>query len=220
MTPKPWSYSALDRFKTCPRQYYEVSVAKSVQESQSEQLIWGNKVHKAFENYIKLDAPLPDYLQEHEPFMSDLRNREGLVSAEQKVALNRKVKPCTYFEKDVWFRGVIDYCNIHGDTAYVVDYKTGKQHHKIEQLASFALWIFAAHPEVETVSTDFYWTKTLNTTGEVWVRSQTPKMWGLFLPDLRQYAEAFKTDTWQPRQSGLCAGWCPVHDCEFWRPKR
>ena len=35
-----------------------------------------------------------------------------------------------------------------------------------------------------------------------------------------QYAQAFKTDTWQPRPSGLCNGWCPVKTCEFWQPKR
>jgi hypothetical protein len=40
------------------------------------------------------------------------------------------------------------------------------------------------------------------------------------VPDLKQYATAFKTDVWQPRQSGLCNGWCPVTECEFWKPKR
>ena len=220
MKPKPWSFSALDKFKTCPRQYLEVNVLKSVQDSQSDQLIWGNRVHKAFENRVKLDSKLPVEMKEHDEFLQGLCDAAGNISAEQKVALDRRLKPCTYFAKDVWFRGVIDYATIDDTTAHVVDYKTGKQHHKIEQLASFALWIFAAHPKVEQVTTDFYWTKTRSCTGEVWDRGQIPKMWGLFTGDLKQYAEAFKTNTWQPRPSGLCNGWCPVHECEHWSPKR
>jgi hypothetical protein len=51
-------------------------------------------------------------------------------------------------------------------------------------------------------------------------RDQIGAVWGEFLPNLKQYAQAFKEDIWQPRQSGLCGGYCPVTDCEFWRPKR
>jgi hypothetical protein len=45
-------------------------------------------------------------------------------------------------------------------------------------------------------------------------------LWSKFVPDLRQYMEAFKTETWQARPSGLCNGWCPVTECEHWKPKK
>ena len=67
---------------------------------------------------------------------------------------------------------------------------------------------------------EYYWTQTKTTNGMTITRDQIPAIWREFLPALKQYAEAYATDTWQPRQSGLCNGWCPVTDCEFWRPKR
>ena len=52
------------------------------------------------------------------------------------------------------------------------------------------------------------------------IRDQIDQLWAPFIGDLKQYMQAFREDIWQPRQSGLCNGWCPVTDCEFWKPKR
>jgi hypothetical protein len=70
------------------------------------------------------------------------------------------------------------------------------------------------------VRCEYYWTQTKSTNGQTFERKQIPEMWQEFLPGLKQYAQAFHEDIWQPRQSGLCKGWCPVTDCEFWAPKR
>jgi len=222
--PLPWSYSALDDFKNCPRAYYEKKVAKSVKEEPSEQMIWGNKVHKHFEDRQKFSTPLPEVLAEHEPFMQeleDLTKRPGVtVYTEGKIALNKRLQPCGFFDKDVWWRGVIDWAAHDGKTGRMVDYKTGKPHQKYEQLAMFAIHLFTAAPTLQRVDVEFYWTKTQTSTAKSFERAKIAELWGLFTPDLKQYVEAFKTDTWQPRQSGLCAGWCPVKDCEFWRPKK
>ena len=218
--PLPWSYSALDDFINCPRAYSEKRVFKTVKEAQSEQMLYGNYVHKAFEDRIKSRKPLPPDLVQHEMFMQQLEGIQGELFTERRIALNNKAQPCGFFDKDTWFRGVIDFTAIKLTKALVVDYKTGKAHQKFAQLKLFALWLFAENPELEEVDCKFYWTKTKTTTGEKYYREQIPELWATFLPDLRQYVEAFKTDTWQPRQSGLCAGWCPVTDCEFWRPKR
>jgi hypothetical protein len=130
------------------------------------------------------------------------------------------MNPCGFFDKEVWFRGVIDYVKIHDGKALVLDYKTGKPHSKFGQLKLFAIHTFLAYPEVEVAEVKFYWTKTMSTTGERYHRDQMGDLWKHFIPNLRQYVEAFKTDTWQPRQSGLCNGWCPVKSCEFWKPRR
>ena len=57
-------------------------------------------------------------------------------------------------------------------------------------------------------------------TKKVWGRAEIEALWNLFIGDLRQYAEAFKGDVWQPRPSGLCNGWCPVKTCAHWKPRR
>lgn len=219
-TPLPWSHTSLDDFVNCPRAFYEKRVAKSVKEEETEQLIWGNKVHKAFELRIKDGTPLPDILAQHENFLAGLANGQGENFTERKIALNRKGQPCGFFDKDVWFRGVIDYHNIFFSVADVVDYKTGKPHTKFKQLELFALWIFAQYPDVHAVRVGYYWTGDQKYTSQMLRRDQIKDIWAKFLPDLRQYAQAFKEDIWQPRQSGLCNGWCPVTGCEFWKPKR
>jgi hypothetical protein len=220
MKPKPWSFSALDTFKTCPRQYEAKYVSKSVQEEKSEQMLWGERVHKAFELRQLDGTPLPDELADHEPYMQKLEALDGVHNVEQKIALNRQLQPTNFFASDVWFRGIIDYIKVGESGAYVVDYKTGKPHQKFDQLMLFAIHTFILYPETDLVHVRFYWTQTFTETRSCYRRDDIKGIWNKFIPDLRQFAEAFKTDTWQPRQSGLCNGWCPVKECEFWKPKR
>lgn len=220
MKPLPWSYTALDDFVNCPRAYHAKRVAKTVKEEKTEAIIWGEVVHKHFENRQKDGTKLPPELHEHEEFMERLERMPGVHHTERKIALDRKTQPCGFFDADVWFRGVIDYSKMHENIALLIDYKTGKPHSKFQQLKLFALHTFAENPAIDLVEVRFYWTKTCTTTGEIYRRNQIADLWATFVPNLKQYAQAFKTDTWQPRPSGLCNGWCPVKDCEFWKPRR
>jgi len=197
-----------------------VRVAKNVKEEKSPQIIWGNKVHKAFENRVKHGTKLPEELEEHEETMQWLADKPGVIFTERRLALNTKLEQCGFFDKDCWYRGVIDYGNYHNGKALIVDYKTGKPHNKPHQLALFALTVFITKPKINLVDTRFYWTKTKDYTRKVYGRDEMSEMWDLFLPDLKQYKQAFKEEVWQPRPSGLCHGWCPVTDCEHWKPKR
>lgn len=219
--PLPWSHTSLKQFKNCPKQFHQVRVLKAVKEEQGEAALWGERVHKHFEDRIAEGTSLPIELQQHEPYLAKLDAMAGEGFTEQKIALDMAAQPCGFFDKDVWFRGVIDYKKVHGPLALVADYKTGNpKNADPTQLKLFALHTFAAHPEVAVVKTQFYWTQTLSTTGETFARADVPKLWQTFLPDLKQYSAAFRDDVWQPRQTGLCNGWCPVTTCEYWRPKR
>jgi hypothetical protein len=220
MKPKPWSHSALEDFKNCPRAFHEKRVLKSVVETKGEATIWGEQVHKHFEERLVDGVVLPPALEMHEEFLAGLEALPGEQFVEQRIALNTGGQPCEFFADDVWFRGVIDYKKVNGDHARVIDHKTGKYHQKLGQLFAFMLHTFAQHPEVQRVTAEYYWTQTKTCVGVTYGRERIPELWKMFIADLRQYAEAFKTDTWQPRQSGLCNGWCPVTSCEFWKPKR
>lgn len=220
MKPLPWSYSSLSDFTNCPKAFHAKRVAKTVKEEQSDAMIWGNKVHKCFEDRQRDGTPLPDYLAEHEPLMQELADLTGESYTERKIALSTQRKPTTFFAKDVWMRGIIDFSNVDGDGALLVDYKTGKQHSKFGQLKLFALHTFAEFPDVNFVTVRYYWTKTKTETEQTYMREEIPELWNEFAPELRQYVQAFKNDTWQARPSGLCRGWCPVTTCEHWSPKR
>lgn len=219
MIPLPWSPSGLAQFVNCPRQYHEVRVVKTVVDVPGEAAQWGTTVHKHFEDRQAVGKPLPETLSHHEAYMSKLASWEGVSFTEQKVGLDRKAMPCSFFDREVWMRQVIDFKNIDGDTARIVDYKTGKPHDKFDQLMLNAIHTFAMHP-VDIVDARYYWTSTYSETRKVWSRSEIPMMWAKFIPNLKQYREAFATNVWQPRPSGLCNGWCPVKGCEHWKPKR
>lgn len=218
--PLPWSYTALQDFINCPNQFYHKRVIKSVKEEQGEAQIWGEKVHKAFEERQSDGLVLPDILAEHEQRMDWLQNQKGKTFTERKIALNKKAQPCEFFDKDVWFRGIIDYMKVDGDFCRIVDYKTGKVKNDFKQLKLFALHTFIAYPEIQNIICHFYWLTDKSFPHMMFHRAQMPAMWHDFIPDLQQYKEAFKMDVWQKRQSGLCNGWCPVTTCENWKPKR
>jgi len=217
--PKPWSYSALEDFVNCPRAYHAKKVIKSVVEVESAEMGYGNYVHKHFENRQRQNTPLPADLAHFEPLMQRLAALPGISAAEEKVALNRRGVPCGFFAKDVWWRGILDFHVRSPTEALIVDYKTGKSHRKFGQLKLFALYLFAKHEELQTVRAHYYWTKTQTMTGATYTRDMSSALWMEFVPDLKQFVEAFQSDIWQPRPSGLCRGWCPVKDCEFWTPK-
>lgn len=220
MKPRPWSHSALADFVNCGRQYHEVRIKKSVPFVETKEITWGNIVHKAFENRIAIKAPLAADLAEHEPYMQQLEALPGKHFTERKIALNNKMQDCGYFDNDVWFRSVIDFSAVAETEAHIVDYKTGKQKDKFDQLMLNALHLFAQYPSVQTIHTSFYWVQHYMATSQTFTRDQVPALWSKFLPDLKQYVEAHVTETWQPRQSGLCAGWCQIEKCEFWRSRR
>ena len=219
MKPKPWSHSALEAFKNCPRQYHAERVEKSVPYVEGPEAKYGNMVHKAFELRVKDGKPLPAELQEHEGYLAKLAALPGKIMVEVPIAIDRELKPCGYWDNDrVWYRSKIDYLNIHEGRARIVDYKTGKSHQKILQLFEYMLFAMIALPEIQIAYAEYYWTKyqSITGTGGSWPRDRImDETWPMLLPDLKQFAEAFKTDTWQPRQSGLCKRHCPVTACEF-----
>lgn len=220
--PKPWSHTALDAFVNCPFAYHQKYVLKNVVVTETPEMTWGKRVHKDLELRITEGKKLPLDLQEHEPFMAQLEGIGGVLNAEEKIALNTKLEPCGQWDADVFYRGVVDASVVTNDRALIIDYKTGKPHNKPQQLITFALWTFAKYHFVNKVMASYYWTKTKDDTTFKYTREQVPELWDTLVPNLKQYKEAFKTDVWQKRPSGLCNGWCDVDKkhCEHWRPKR
>lgn len=228
MKPKPWSFSALDTFTTCPRQYFEKNVARSTQdEPPTAEQDFGVRLHKAFElRQGPQREPLPTEFKRHEEFMQRLEAGDAKRFVERKVGLDVKAQPCAFFGPQVWWRGVIDFQKVSlGQSAagsailrvQLVDYKTGKPHRKTGQLEQFALHSFAQGAHL--VDAMFYWTQTCDTTRKVISRDEIPALWAKIAPDLKAYMRAFKEEHFPATPNGLCKGWCPVKDCEHWRPK-
>ena len=224
MKPLPFTFSSLDTFRNCPSQYHHKYVLKDVTEVQSPQAAYGDDVHQLFQAYIEAggETPLRPDLKPHQAKLDQLLAKDGIFWCEEKVAFDKRLQPCRYDDPDRLWRGKADFRLVDRaeQSATLVDYKTGKKHDKWAQLAIYALHTFALFPKVNLINAQFYWTKDCTTTKKVWGRDDIEGLWLMFAGDLAQYKQAFKTDTWQERPSGLCRGWCPVTTCQHWQPKR
>ncbi len=210
MNAPAWSYTILTAFETCPRRYYLTRVSKEVKEPQSEHTVYGNEVHKAFENRLKNKTLLPEHLAKHEGLCAKLETTPGQLFVEEKITLNAQLKPTSWFAKDAWCRGIIDVCVDSGANVAVLDWKTGKPKPESEQLKLFAALIFETRLYVEKVSTGFVWLAHGKMDKEVFTREQLPELWQEFLPRVRRLELAYQDDKWEAKPSGLCREWCPV----------
>lgn len=223
MTPRPWSHSQLDKFETCPKQYYETTIAKRWPFQTTQEMEWGKRVHRDFEHYLLNGTALPADVAMHQEFLDRFKDQPGELAGEERIALDRNLRPCKYFGDDtIWYRGQVDARkrDRQAGFSHILDHKTGKVKNDYAQLKGFALHEFLTQPDIHTIRAEYYWTQIRGTNGETYTREQLPQLWAFFLPKLDRWADAHITDTWVPKQSGLCAGWCPVTTCEFWRPKR
>jgi CRISPR/Cas system-associated exonuclease Cas4 (RecB family) len=207
---KPWSYSALTAFETCPKRYQLTRVTKEVVERPSEAMRWGNKVHKALEMFAKTEQPLPPEMKEYGRYVTKILSYEGKRVIEERVALTKSFLPTTWMAKNVWVRGIIDIGVVGSDTAYLLDWKTGKHRPDNDQLKLFAALAFAKYPWVNKVVTGFIFLKAEKFEKEKFTRSQLPEIWSEFMPRLSRLATATADDKWLPKPSGLCKNWCPV----------
>lgn len=217
--PLPWSFSSLTKFTTCPYQYYETRVLGNFKDEPGEVAIWGLYVHKCIEDFIRDEIPLPENVKTYYPQIQRALYHQltPITEPEIKLAVDSTIAPCDWANR--WAGSISDVLKIADDTAWVVDWKLGKVKPSA-QLKLNALMVFYNYPEVNTVHTSFEWLQFKQRTEDVHTRDQIPELWSVFMKDLQQYAQAFKTDTWQMRPSGLCFGWCPCDTCPNWRPKK
>jgi hypothetical protein len=119
----PWSYSRIKAFETCPKQFYHTHILKEFPFKETEAMRYGTEFHKAAEDFIRDGKPVPDRFAFARPALQVLADKPGDKHCEMKVGLTEDLEPCGFFDKKVWFRGVVDLIIVDGDTATIVDYK-------------------------------------------------------------------------------------------------
>lgn len=219
---RTWSFSSMNTYQTCPRQYYLTYVNKVIPYQETEATIWGSEVHKALEDYVGAGADLQEKYKPFKKWGDKILSLPGEKFVERKMALNANLEPVDFDDVSAWCRGIIDVCIIDGKRAATFDYKTGKIRADSDQLKLFAGFVFQHFPEVESVKTAYIWLKHDQTTVEKYTREDLPEIWEHFMTKAQRLQQSYERDKWVPKPSGLCNGWCgagPDH-CEFWAPKR
>ena len=213
--PIAWSYSALDQYLTCPRQYAEIRVYKNFAEPNTDQRDWGNHVHACMARALTKQIPLPTDMDQWQPVADQFRKLKGKLIVEQQWGFDRNLQESDWFSKQTWLRVIIDALWLDGNVGKVVDWKTGKRRFGSHQLELFAAAVFARYPDVQEVRTMFVWLKSFQQDTEVFVRNEVPALWNKFLPDVQKLTNSHATQTWVPKTSGLCSAHCPVTTCTF-----
>ena len=216
MTIPAWTYSQLEKFETCPKQYYHVRVKRDVVEPPTEHTKWGEEVHTALEHRVMHGTPLPEGMQQWEGIAAKLCALPGTKLCEYKMAVDSNFKQTGW--KTAWTRGIADLVVINGKKAAVFDHKTGKRK-LTEQLSLYAAYVFIHFPEVKEVTTGFIWLKEKKIDKETFHRDQLHEIWQGFLPRVIKLESAYDRDSWPARPSGLCKGWCHVRECAHWKSK-
>lgn len=213
--PFAWSYSRLKNYETCPRRHQQIDILKKFKED-SEQLDWGEVIHKAAAKRLGSGVALPKEVHDIlEPWCQKIEASPGKIYVEQKLVIREDMSPCGYFDRGVWFRSVADVVQIDGVVALGVDWKTGKIVEDSVQLALLAQCIFSHHQDVEAVRTEFIWLKEDATTTEVFKRRDMPKLWKELAPRIAALKRAYDREEFPPTHNKLCRKWCPVSTCEF-----
>lgn len=211
--PFAWSYSALTRFETCPKQYYHLNVLKDYADADSDAAREGKEIHDALYKRVIKGTPLPFALRPMESVAVKFAESEGEKIGEVRVALNRDFEPVDFFAKDAWVRGVFDLLIIRGELGVLVDWKTGRPKEDVTQLLLMAAIAFGYAKELQTIKTAFVWTKNRSITPKTVRRDDVRRIWALILPRVEAMETAYKTTEFPANPNGLCRDYCPVRSC-------
>lgn len=212
-----WSYSSLKDYLNCPKQYYHLKVAQDYVKKPTENMLYGSEVHKALEDYVRDGKPLAKNYERFKAVLDELIAIPGTKYPEHKMALTREKKVCAFDDKERWVRGIVDLLIVDGDTAYIVDYKTGNNRYPDpKQLKLMALMTYAHFPEVNQIKAGLLFILRNAFVPEEYERNQIDELWTPFNQDITRLELSYENSAWPASPSGLC-GWCPVDSCKFYR---
>jgi len=229
--PKPfsWSYSKLKNFEACPKRHYNVDIIKSFKEEEGEALQWGNAVHKALAARCgPSEVALPKHMSGYEKWCARVTspgNDPGTptILVEQQLAIDEDFGPTKWFDSDAkkaglalpWYRGIADVLKFNsiGTAALAIDWKTGKIIDDAPQLALLAACIFAHHPKVQKVRSEFIWLKEDASTRQDLARAEMAPIWSGLWPRIENLKHAYETLDYPAKPGFLCRRYCPVTSC-------
>jgi hypothetical protein len=218
MKPFAWSYSVVTRYENCPKQYYHLNVIKDFKDSDSEYAAEGKLVHDSMKHRVIFDKPLPMPLRHLEPIAKKFADKEGEKHGEMRLALNRDFEPVDFFAPDVWVRAIVDLMIVNGNTAIIIDWKTGKVKNDFTQLGLSAAVASRWMPEIELFKTAFIWTKSKQASPKNYTLTKLQEVWNDLIPRAEKIESARATTSFPACPSGLCR-YCPVASCPHYEPR-
>ena len=211
----PQSPSSLQTFLTCPRQYFAKYISKEVEFTGNKHTIFGSKVHKVFEDYLKSSGQdtiqLPDFLLPAKKYLDKMK-KSSTCLAEVKLAIDKNNNLVDWFDKSAYQRCIIDALLVNEDESIVlcIDWKTGKKRDNQTQHDFIKKCAGAKYPNA-TIYTLFIYLFAGQSTLQVFKHDPLTELDN----SMRQLEQAYELGIFTPKTSGLCKGWCDVLSCAF-----
>jgi len=226
-----YSWTRLEKWRQCPKQYYHVFVAKDVPQESTDAMTWGTSFHEAVSKYIDNGKPLPDSMNAFRDLPDQLRTQKlngSRVTTELQLAMDAEFQPTEWFGRNTWLRVIVDVLVLppvkrQGERAAIaIDWKTGnKVKPENEQLALNAAVVFAHHEDVDVVHTSYQWIAKKQDTLVTFSREGMVPFWAGLLPEVKRFEQASINMTFPPNPAtGNCDTYCPVKECPYYRKNR
>lgn len=211
-----WSFSVLKNFETCPYRVYLSKVDKCPEPS-SEAADRGTEIHDIAENYIRGEGSdtIPSELKKLEGAYARLREQFAenpeRFELEQNWGFTATWQQTGFFDKDVWARQKLDVFYRAGDSARIIDHKTGRKFGNelkhSDQGLQYAVGAFKRYPELKFIEVDFYYTDQGQTMPKQYSRDKAM----VFLPRIEQRAFALTNATREQLSRPLPS----INNCKF-----
>lgn len=157
----PYSYSKIQVYQTCPKQFKYKFIDKITPKPKNlEPLLKGSAVHNILEKHP--EAPThklaPKYQHIADAFLETDTAKEIFSSTsvrEQRIGLDKDFEPCEYKSKEAIFRGIVDFITILNSKLHIIDYKTGKYkeqcYQSYDQLMFYSIYFFKKYLNIDTI---------------------------------------------------------------------
>lgn len=218
-----WSYSKLKNFEQCAYRHFHHDVLPKGQkiEDSSEQLTYGNDIHKIMELYIKHGTAIPEaHVADLKHWGDKARRMPGTHLVEGQLAIDEDFVPVEWFSDKAWFRAKIDFASLNNSVAVIQDWKTGKVQEDSVQLILSACVMFYHYPQLQKIRSMFVWFKEDCETIQDISRHELPKVWAALWPRIEAMKQAHQAlkdhnveTAYPPTPNYLCANYCRVLHC-------
>jgi hypothetical protein len=214
--PNAFSFSSLKKYENCPKQYSEIVVFQNYKDVFTDPKGgYGDRLHKAAEQYIKHSGALEPEFTFIKPILDTLRNVAGEKRTEHKMGVKHDGSATRWNDPERWFQGIAD-LTIIGDSpvARVVDYKAGdSKYADTDQLELMALLIFANFPHVKLVKGALLFVLNEQIRKRTVDITEKDRLWQKYRERHAKIVGSHAANNWPMKESGLCRRHCCVLSC-------
>lgn len=206
------SYSSTKDFQACKARYFHKHIAKDAERESSPALDYGNRVHKAFEDYLKNGISFPADICHYQVFADATAfPLDRLV--EHRLAVRADGTACGFYDEDRFWNCKIDLTLMNDITCLILDWKTGNEREDPFELAVQAVLLSAHFPGLEIFKGRYVWLKN-SKVGALHNLTDVKRTWAEMQAIGAQINRHTKQNYWPEEENPLC-GWCPVRQCRF-----